>query len=268
MLSPKLFLNFLKKKKINFFCGVPDSVLKNFTNYLSNQKKIEHVISTNEGSAVSLGIGTYLATKKIPCVYMQNSGLGNAFNPLISIANKKVYSIPLILIIGWRGHPKKKDEPQHQEMGKITVDTLKLLKINSIELKDESSLKKIAIKIEKIKSSNGILAILVPPNIITKFENKKNKIKSKFLRYDFLKIFLELLPKKSKIISTTGYTSREVYQIRNEKKLNIGKDFYMVGGMGHSSILSLGYSLKTKYPVFCLDGDGALLMHMGMQKKI
>jgi len=171
MVSPETLLRTLKNKKIDFFCGVPDSVLKNFTNFLEIKKKIKYIISTNEGSAVSLAIGYHLATKKIPCVYLQNSGLGNAFNPLVSIAHKKVYSIPLVLIIGWRGHPNIKDEPQHQAMGKITKKTLNILNIKSIELKNKNSLKKIKSSIDKIKKTNRILAILVP---LVKYLKQKN----------------------------------------------------------------------------------------------
>ena len=120
----------LKKNDINFFSGVPDSILKEFSSALKNKSKKNHIIATNEGAAVSLGIGHYLSTNKIPCIYMQNSGLSNALNPLISIANKSVYSIPLILIIGWRGSPKMDDEPQHNVKGKITRNILKLLEGN------------------------------------------------------------------------------------------------------------------------------------------
>ena len=119
----------LKKKKINFFSGVPDSILKELSIKLTKYKKFKHIIAVNEGAAISIGIGYYLSQKKIPCVYMQNSGLSNAINPLISIADKKVYSIPLVLLIGWRGSPNSKDEPQHQAKGEITREILKLLKI-------------------------------------------------------------------------------------------------------------------------------------------
>jgi phosphonopyruvate decarboxylase len=124
------FVKFLQNNKINFFSGVPDSCLKLFTSYLDKFKKGKNLIATNEGSAVSLGIGYYLSTKKIPLIYMQNSGLGNAINPLISIAHKKVYSIPLLLMIGWRGSKYNHDEPQHQTKGKITPQLLKLLNVS------------------------------------------------------------------------------------------------------------------------------------------
>ena len=129
MIKISSLINILKKNNSNFFTGVPDSVLKELSVFLQNKKKKTHIIATNEGSAVSIGIGHYLSTKKIPCVYMQNSGLSNALNPLISIAHHKVYSIPLILIIGWRGSPRLKDEPQHNVKGKITEKILKLLNI-------------------------------------------------------------------------------------------------------------------------------------------
>ena len=129
MIKVKSLINLLKKNNSNFFTGVPDSVLKELSSFLSNKNKKKHIIATSEGSAVSLGIGHYLATKEIPSIYMQNSGLSNALNPLISIAHEKVYSIPLILIIGWRGSPRIKDEPQHNVKGKITEQILKLLNI-------------------------------------------------------------------------------------------------------------------------------------------
>ena len=151
MLQPEKLINFLKKKKINFYCGVPDSVLKNFTNALDQDKNIKHIININEGSAVSMAAGYNLNTKKIPCVYMQNSGLGNCFNPLISIIHKKVYKIPMILFIGWRGHPDEKDEPQHNVMGKITKKTLNLLNIKICELNSEKSLENIGKSIESLK---------------------------------------------------------------------------------------------------------------------
>ena len=134
MIDPKIFLNHLIQKKINFFTGVPDNLLKPFSKELDKFSKKNNVIAVNEGSAVSLGIGYYLATQKIPCVYMQNSGLGNAINPLASLVHEKVYSIPMLMIIGWRGGPSQKDEPQHEVKGQITLDLLKLLKIRYLIL--------------------------------------------------------------------------------------------------------------------------------------
>ena len=160
-----LFLK-LKKNKINFFSGVPDSILKNFCSLLDFKKKnsFKHYISANEGTAVSNGIGYYLSTKKIPCIYMQNSGLSNALNPLISIAHPKVYSIPLVLIIGWRGSPRVKDEPQHNAKGKITEKLLKLLNIKYTIIRSNKDLKKFD---KQIKNAKYVLARYVTGQNVT-----------------------------------------------------------------------------------------------------
>jgi phosphonopyruvate decarboxylase len=153
MIKVNALISLLKKNHSDFFTGVPDSILKELSISLQNKGKKNHIIATNEGSAVSLGIGHYLSTKKIPCIYMQNSGLSNALNPLISIAHKKVYSIPLILIIGWRGSPRIKDEPQHNVKGEITENILKLLNIKYTILRSSKDLNKFdkQIKIAKKK---------------------------------------------------------------------------------------------------------------------
>ena len=140
MIDPKKFIKFLKKNQINFFSGVPDSLLKPFLKELSFLPEKNNIIAVNEGSAVSIGAGYYLATKKLPCIYMQNSGLGNAINPLASLAHEKVYSIPMILIIGWRGGPNYNDEAQHLVKGKLTLKLLKLLKIKYFILKKKQNL--------------------------------------------------------------------------------------------------------------------------------
>ena len=262
MISPKKIYLKLKKNKISYFIGVPDSVLKNFLNLIP---KKQNLVSTNEGSAVAQGIGYYLATKKIPVIYMQNSGLGNALNPLISIANHKVYSIPLFLVIGWRGSPDSKDEPQHLAKGHITRDILKLMGIKNFIINNNKDLKKIdTLKKYAIKKKRTV-AILIKNK---KIENKNYSIdrekKSKFLRADFIKYFLNFVKADTKIISTTGYTSRELNEIRkNENKLS-GEDFYMVGGMGHAAALGSIYAkFKKKKEVYILDGDGSMLMHLG-----
>ena len=151
MIKTSSLINILKKNNITFFSGVPDSVLKELSNYLSNFDEKKHIIAPNEGAAVSIAIGNYLSTKKIPCVYMQNSGLSNAINPLISLAHKKVYKIPLILIIGWRGSPNNNDEPQHQIKGEITKKILKLLNINYEIIRTNKNLKNFDKKIKKVK---------------------------------------------------------------------------------------------------------------------
>lgn len=264
MINAGLLLKFFKKKKINFFCGVPDSVLKEFINCLTEDRSIKHYVCVNEGSAISLGMGYYLARKKIPLVYFQNSGLGNSINPLISIADKKVYSIPMLLVIGWRGYPNMKDEPQHMTKGKITKSLLNKLNIKFKILNTSKDLSKIDNLIKYSYLKKVPVALLIKKEtFLKKITYNKTKQNKNLLRSEFIESLLASIKKDTKIISTTGYTSRELYQIRLGKKLKKGKDFYMVGGMGHSSSVSLGHSLATNKETVCLDGDGSMLMHMG-----
>jgi phosphonopyruvate decarboxylase len=263
MIFVENLINTLKKNNINFFTGVPDSILKHLSSHLEIFRKNKHIIATSEGSATSLGIGYHLSTKQVPCIYMQNSGLSNAINPLISIASKEVYSIPLFLIIGWRGSPKKPDEPQHMAKGKITQKLLKLLKIKFCILRSEKDLTKIKGLMQIARKQKKVVACLIEKETLKTKKKTKHIKKGIFLRSDFIREFLNIIPSKSKIISTTGYTSRELMEIRNENKINKGKDFYMVGGMGHSSSVAAGYALNSKKIIFCLDGDGSILMHLG-----
>ena len=267
MIDVDSLINLLKKNNSNFFTGVPDSVLKELSISLQKKDKKNHIIATNEGSAVSLGIGHYLSTKNMPCIYMQNSGLSNALNPLISIAHEKVYSIPLILIIGWRGSPRMKDEPQHNVKGKITEQILKLLNIKYTILRSDSDLSKFNKQIKIAKKNKSIVACLIEQGTLKK--NKKIIKKKDFYKLDktiFLKTLLENVEKKTKIISSTGYNSRELMYLREKYKLKNNKDFYMVGGMGHTSSVALGYSLSSKNKTVCIDGDGSFLMHLGSIK--
>ena len=265
MIIVENLLALLKKKQINFFACVPDSVLKNFTNKLeSNNKK--NLILTNEGSAVATAIGYYLATQKIPCVYMQNSGLGNAINPLISIAHDKVYKIPMLLIVGWRGAPGLKDEPQHIVKGEITTKILKLCGIKHCTIQSENDFLKLKKLIDYSKKNKRIIACLIKnktlkvkkKRIIKKLKIKNNEITRSY----FVEKFLDCIKKNQKIISSTGYLSREVYKKIEIKNLKINP-FYMGGGMGHTSGVALGFSLAKNNTTICLDGDGSFLMHMG-----
>ena len=267
MIKVKSLINILKKNKSDFFTGVPDSVLKELSFELQNKTKKNHIIASNEGSAISIGIGHYLSTKKIPTIYMQNSGLSNALNPLISIAHPKVYSIPLILIIGWRGSPRIKDEPQHNVKGKITENLLKLLNIKYTIVRNDKDLKKFDKQIKDAKKNNSIVACLIEQGTLEK-NNKKIKQKDYFKldKETFFKTLLEITDNKSKIISSTGYNSREIMHIRQKYQLRKSQDFYMVGGMGHTASVALGYSLTTKKKTICIDGDGSLLMHLGSIK--
>jgi phosphonopyruvate decarboxylase len=256
----------LKNNDCNFFSGVPDSVLKEFSKIIENNKN--HIIATNEGSAVSLGIGNYLSTKKIPCIYMQNSGLSNAINPLISIAHRKVYSIPLILVIGWRGSPIKNDEPQHNVKGRITTKILKLLNIDYTVLKNKNDLIKFDKKIKFAKKQKSIVACLIEQDTFNKTISKKKEYSYSLDKEVFLKELLIILPNNTKVISSTGYNSREIMYLKKKHKNIKTKNFYMVGGMGHTMSVALGYSLSSKNQTICIDGDGSLLMHLGGIKTV
>jgi phosphonopyruvate decarboxylase len=266
MIDTKKLLIFLEKNNLNFFSGVPDSVLKNFTNLLIN--KSSHVLATNEGSAVSIGIGYHLSFNKLPCIYMQNSGLANAINPLISIAHKGVYSIPMMMLIGWRGSPGIKDEPQHLIKGKITKNLLKLLGIKYEIIESEKDFNKIKKLINFSKKKKVPVACLFKKGVLKKVNyhkkfSERSTIKNKILRSEVIREILKSIQNNTKIISTTGYTSRELYQIRKNEGYHKGKDFYMIGGMGHSSSVALGAAFKKNKKILCLDGDGSMLMHLG-----
>ncbi len=267
MIKVNSLIDLLKKNNSTFFTGVPDSVLKELCYSLQSKSKKNHIIATSEGAAVSMGIGHYLSTKTVPCIYMQNSGLSNALNPLISIAHKKVYSIPLILIIGWRGSPKIKDEPQHNVKGKITESILKLLNIKYTIIRTNNDLKKFDKQIKIGKKNNTIVAGLIEQGTlenVKKINNKKNfyKLDKEF----FFKTLLQTIEKNTKIISSTGYNSRELMHLRDKYKIKKSSDFYMVGGMGHTSSVALGYSIFSKKKTICIDGDGSFLMHLGSIK--
>ena len=269
MINPDSFIKAIKNNNLNFVTGIPDSLLKNLTNRF-NEKLKNHIISTNEGSAVSFAIGYYLSTKKPAIVYLQNSGLGNIINPITSLAHPKVYGIPMILIVGWRGEIKRlkqiSDEPQHKKQGQITIEQLKLLnipyRIINHKTKNISNLINNLIKISKIKQCP--VAIIVRKNTFKNLSKTKKKLKKKkLLREDIIKDVISVTSSKNIIISTTGMASRELYEIRKNNKQNDLKDFLTVGGMGHVSQIAAGIAMNKREKVICLDGDGSLLMHMG-----
>ena len=256
----------LKKNNLNFFSGVPDSLFKDFCFEIEKKFKSSHHIAANEGSAIGIGIGYHLKTNKIPVIYMQNSGLGNAINPLISLADSNVYKIPLFLIIGWRGEPNNKfiDEPQHLTQGKETINFLKNLKIKFKIINSKSNIKKIIKDLKKYSQKTKLpVCMLIKRNSFAKKILKKKENKNKFFfREDLLKIIVNKLPVNSILVSTTGILSRELNEIikKQGKKINY---FMCVGGMGHAISVATGIALNTKKKVFCLDGDGALTMQMG-----
>ena len=273
MIDPLLFLDELSNNDINFFCGVPDSLLKNFCLCIDSKIDNEHHITTaNEGNAIALATGYHLATKKAGLVYLQNSGIGNSLNPLISLSDQGVYQIPMILLIGWRGEPSISDEPQHVRQGEITESLLKTMGI-SYEIIDSNSDYKAVIRntIDNMKKTSSPAAIIVRKNCFDKYQgsNKRSTTpKSSLLREPAIKQIISLSDPNDIFISTTGKTSRELYEIRL-KNNTPPRDFITVGSMGHASSISLGVSIfKPSKRIICLDGDGALLMHLGSMATI
>ena len=270
MLNSKKIFDYLFEKEVKFFTGVPDSLLKNFCSYITDHTyKSNHIIAANEGNALSLGIGYHLSTNKIPLVYMQNSGLGNIINPLLSLADNDVYSTQALLMIGWRGEPGVKDEPQHKKQGRITLDLLDTMEVPyevlSADDTEQTAIEKISSIINLIKEHGKVSALIVKKNTFEKYSlNKIRKTSYDMYREDAIKIIIDELTNKDIFISTTGVTSRELFEYREELGQSHENDFYTVGGMGHASQIALGVALHNKKnEVYCLDGDGALLMHMG-----
>lgn len=271
MLNPAEFYNFLKSININFFTGVPDSLLKSFCGYVADHSSENlHVISANEGGAVGIAIGYYLATGNVPMIYMQNSGLGNAINPLISLADSEVYSIPMIILIGWRGEPNTKDEPQHIKQGKIMQPMIESMKMPYETLTGDFKNDKKVVKslLKKAIETSGPAFLIVKKGIFEPYEYTQidhqvsNSIS--YSREEVIQQIIHSLPKDSLIIATTGMASREIFEIREHIDSNHGFDFLTVGGMGHASQIAFGIALHScKKNVICIDGDGAAIMHLG-----
>ena len=259
---------FLSKLNVEFFTGVPDSQLKPLINYLMQTYGIDqkhHIIAANEGNCVALAAGYHLATKKIPLVYMQNSGEGNVVNPVASLLNEKVYAIPMIFVVGWRGEPGVHDEPQHIFQGEITLKLLDDLDIKYYVITKDTKINEIEnamSEFNKLLQAGKCVAFVVKKGALS-FKGKveyKNNFTMK--REEIIKHVINV-SKDDPVVSTTGKASRELFELRESNKDNHKKDFLTVGSMGHSSSIALGIALNSKKKIWCIDGDGAALMHMG-----
>ena len=269
MIDCKKFYNAFLELQLDFFSGVPDSLLRNFCSYVTQHTpSSRHLITANEGSAIALAAGYHLSTGKSGVVYMQNSGLGNAVNPLTSLTDSDMYGIPLLMLIGWRGEPGIKDEPQHFKQGLITLPLLQTLGVPYEVLTPDTDTAIQALKrlVKKIYKKNSPCALVVRKN---SFAPVKEVISTpspyQMLREDALKIILEKVGPRVAIVATTGKTSRELFENRESAGFqDISQDFFMVGSMGHASQIALGIALaQPDRIVLCLDGDGATIMHMG-----
>ncbi len=267
MVNVEHFAESLMCEGVDFFTGVPDSLLKNFCAYVTDNCAGNHVIAANEGGAVGLAAGHYLATGKPALVYMQNSGQGNAVNPLASLADPDVYSIPMVLLVGWRGEPGVKDEPQHVKQGKVTISLFETLGIpTEILPDDESAALDMARKmVERAKSESRPVAIVVRKGLFGDYtlKNKEADI-SDLKREAAIEDILRALPEDAVVISTTGMISREVYETRVRLGQGHERDFLTVGSMGHAIMIALGIAkAQPERKIVCLDGDGASIMHLG-----
>ena len=268
MINTQKFYESLNQNGVDFYTGVPDSLLKDICSYISdNAPADKHIIAANEGGAVALAMGYYLATSKTPLVYMQNSGFGNTINPLLSLADPKVYSIPMLLVIGWRGEPGVKDEPQHVKQGEVSETLLKTLDIPYVIISDktEDIDNVISRATKKAEENNEPYAILVRKGTFEPY-SLKTKIKTNFdlNREEAIIKTTELLSDSDIIVATTGKTSRELFEFRSRNNQGHHRDFLTVGGMGHANQIALGISIaKPNKKVYCFDGDGAALMHTG-----
>ena len=272
MINTEKIFNLLAGE-INLFTGVPDSLLKDFCACITDHALAErHIIAANEGAAVAIASGYYLATGKPALVYMQNSGIGNAVNPLLSLADPKVYRIPMLLVVGWRGEPGVKDEPQHIKQGEVTLSLFDAMQIPYTVIdEDETIAEGQFIKLlAQIKSTSSPHAAIIRKDLFSSYKLKNKPVNNFTLsREEALQTVIGSLSKDDIVISTTGKLSRELFEYRELKGKGHEKDFLTVGSMGHSMSIALGVALsKPDRLVYCLDGDGAAIMHMGAMTNI
>jgi len=268
MIEPSLFYDRLTSGGIDFFAGVPDSLLKSLCAYVTDTAAPDrHVIAANEGSAVALAAGHHLATGGIPLVYMQNSGIGNAVNPLLSLVDPDVYGIPLVLAIGWRGEPGVHDEPQHKKQGKVTLALLDAMGIpysvvsgDPVEFEAQAKA-----CVDHVRSAKSPYALVVKKDAFAPYELKtKRPVEAEMTREEAIERVMLAQGAKDAIVSTTGMASRELCELREKHGMGHERDFLTVGSMGHASQIALALAMrKPGRRVTCLDGDGALIMQMG-----
>ncbi len=268
MISPKQFLDYLVSQEVTFFTGVPDSLLKEFCEYIDvSLPPTSHVISVNEGTALGLATGYHLTTGNIPLIYMQNSGLGNAVNPLISLLDQKVYQIPALLLIGWRGEPGVSDEPQHITMGEVTTPLLDAMGIpyTVLSADEEVAKQELISAVASVRARGTPHALVVRKGLFKseKTEKASNGVYS-LTREEAIASVINMLEEDAVVVSTTGKMSRELFEIRKASEMGHKRDFLTIGSMGHASQIALGIAMNnSKRKVYCFDGDGAALMHLG-----
>ena len=263
------FLQEISRLGIDFFTGVPDSLLQPLCDTLYARYGVndKHIVAANEGAAVGLAAGHYIATGRPALVYMQNSGIGNAANPIISLLNEKVYGIPCLFVVGWRGEPNVHDEPQHVFQGEITPAMLTLIGLRTFTVSADTAIPALA---EMVSEAEGLIrqgksaAFLMKKGALTGGEKAAFPNSHTLMREDALRLILRHASDKDIFVCTTGKASREVYELREALNQGHDRDFLTVGSMGHASMIALGIAkARPETIVWCLDGDGAALMHLG-----
>ena len=267
MVDLKQLFEALDDKGVKFFTGVPDSLLNNFCLYLvKNIPDGQHVMAANEGNAIAIAAGNYMATGKVPVVYMQNSGIGNATNPLLSLTHDCVYGIPMILVIGWRGDPAIGDHPQHKKQGELTPVLMKDMDIPYGILDDENTvIDKFAWAVDKAKEISSPVALIAKKGILTEKVKKQEYPESKLMnREEAVSAVVDVLGSDAIYLGTTGRATREVHEQLKAHGVEAGHEFQNVGSMGHVSSVGLGIALaRPEQKVVVFDGDAAAVMHMG-----
>ena len=273
MLDQKKVFDCLALHGVSYFTGVPDSYLNGFCNYALAHCGERNVITANEGNAVALAAGHYLASKEIPLVYMQNSGEGNTINPLVSLADKDVYAIPMILLIGWRGQGNTEpNHPQHRRQGEITASVLDIMHIPYSILTDDNEefAKNVEKAVEYCTRTRGVYAFIAPKGVMAD-PDKPNNVDDTYpmSREEAIEVILNHMPDNTIYSATTGRATRELFFLREKRGETKVHDFLNVGSMGHASSVALGIALeKQDRPVVALDGDSAAIMHMGAMTMI
>lgn len=269
MIRPQFFIDALASYGIEFFAGVPDSLLKNVCAYIQDHLDAHHnVITANEGGAVALAAGYHLATGRIPVVYMQNSGEGNIINPLASLTDKEVYHIPMLLLIGWRGRPGVHDEPQHIKQGKVTTGLLNTMGIDYTVLskEEETATKQIKEALCRIRETGEVYAFVIEKDTFDAYKLQSGTVDDSLTlsREEAIQSVAAAIGDRDVVVSTTGMISRELFEYRTAQGQGHKRDFLTVGSMGHASQIALGIAMeKPNRRVWCFDGDGALIMHAG-----
>lgn len=282
MIHAEDFLSVLQTEHVQFFAGVPDSLLKELCACFSDKlRPQQHVIAANEGGAIGLAIGYYLATQQVALVYMQNSGLGNVVNPIASLADPQVYGIPMLLLVGWRGEiadngEQIHDEPQHVKQGQMTLSQLDALGLPYQVMADDiaSAHQQIKGLLDRALERQGPVALVVRKQRFAPYQSAQSststpstlaeKLPVLHSREHMIQQVVAALPEDAAVVATTGMASRELFELRKAQQAGHGRDFLTVGGMGHASQIACGIALaQPDRQVVCIDGDGAMLMHMG-----